>query len=206
MNQLFKVSALMTLALGLSLTGCSSDDESTSSAATGGSPASTGGSSSGGSSSGGTAGMGGMPVVEKNILETAKAAGSFKTLLAAVDAAGLTATLNGPGPFTVFAPTDAAFEALPAGTLDTLLKPENKATLAGILSYHVVAGEVLAADVVKLSEATTVNGAKVSIAVVDGKVILTDGVGGKSEVVTTDITASNGVIHVLSAVLLPPAG
>ena len=133
-----------------------------------------------------------------DIVDTAVAAGSFKTLATALGAAGLVETLKGPGPFTVFAPTDEAFAKLPAGTLESLLKPENKAKLAGILSYHVVAGEVMAADVVKLTSAKTVNGQSVKIAVDGGKVEV-DG----ANVVKTDIGASNGVIHVIDTVLLP---
>jgi uncharacterized surface protein with fasciclin (FAS1) repeats len=133
-----------------------------------------------------------------DIVDTAVAAGSFNTLAAALKAAGLVETLKGPGPFTVFAPTDEAFAKLPAGTLDSLLKPENKAKLAGILTYHVVPGKVMAADVVKLTSAKTVNGQSVKIAVNDGKVTV-DG----ANVVKTDIAASNGVIHVIDAVMLP---
>jgi len=133
-----------------------------------------------------------------DIVDTAVAAGSFNTLAAALKAAGLVETLKGPGPFTVFAPTDAAFAKLPAGTLGSLLKPENKATLAGILTYHVVAGKVMAADVVKLTSAKTVNGQSVKIAVDGGKVKV-DG----ANVVKTDIVTSNGVIHVIDTVLLP---
>ena len=133
-----------------------------------------------------------------DIVDTAVAAGSFNTLAAALKAAGLVETLKGQGPFTVFAPTDEAFAKLPAGTLDSLLKPENKAKLAGILTYHVVSGKVMAADVVKLSNAKTVNGQSVKIAVNGGKVTV-DG----ANVVKTDIAASNGVIHVIDAVLLP---
>ena len=136
--------------------------------------------------------------MKKDIVDTAVAAGDFKTLAAALQAAGLVETLKGPGPFTVFAPTDAAFAKLPAGTLDSLLKPENKAKLAGILTYHVVPGKVKAADVVKLTSAKTVNGQAVTINVADGKVTV-DG----ANVVKTDIGASNGVIHVIDAVLLP---
>ena len=115
-----------------------------------------------------------------------------------MQAAGLVETLKGPGPFTVFAPTDEAFAKLPAGTLESLLKPENKAKLAGILTYHVVAGKVMAADVVKLTSEKTVNGQSVKIAVDGGKVKVND-----ANVVKTDIAASNGVIHVIDAVLLP---
>jgi len=133
-----------------------------------------------------------------DIIDTAVAAGSFNTLATALKAADLVATLKGPGPFTVFAPTDEAFAKLPPGTLESLLKPENKAKLAGILTYHVVSGKVMAADVVKLTSAKTVNGQSVKIAVDGGKVKV-DG----ANVVKTDVAASNGVIHVIDAVLLP---
>ena len=136
--------------------------------------------------------------MKKDIVDTAVAAGDFKTLAAALQAAGLVETLKGPGPFTVFAPTDAAFAKLPAGTLDSLLKPENKAQLTSILTYHVVPGKVKAADVVKLTSTKTVNGQAVAINAADGKVTV-DG----ANVVKTDIGASNGVIHVIDAVMLP---
>jgi len=135
---------------------------------------------------------------EKDIVDTAVAADDFNTLVAAVKAAGLVETLKGEGPFTVFAPTDAAFKALPKGTLESLLKPENKSQLVGILTYHVVAGKVLAADVVKLSEADTVQGTAVKIKVKDGVVKVNN-----AKVVKTDIICKNGVIHVIDAVLLP---
>jgi transforming growth factor-beta-induced protein len=134
----------------------------------------------------------------KDIVDTAVGAGSFKTLVAAVKAAGLADTLKGKGPFTVFAPTDEAFAKLPNGTVETLLKPENKAKLQAILTYHVVPGKVMAADVVKLTGATTVQGQKIDIAVKDGKVSA-DG----ANVVKTDIGCLNGVIHVIDSVLLP---
>ena len=134
-----------------------------------------------------------------DIVEVAAAAGGFKTLLAAATAAGLVDTLKGAGPFTVFAPTDAAFAALPAGTLEALLK--DPAKLKDILLYHVVAGKVTADQVVKLTSATTAEGKTVKITVKDGAVYLNDNV----KVVTTDIPASNGVIHVIDAVLLPPS-
>jgi uncharacterized surface protein with fasciclin (FAS1) repeats len=134
-----------------------------------------------------------------DIVDTAVAAGSFKTLAAALTAAGLVDTLKGPGPFTVFAPTDEAFAKLPAGTLDDLLKPENKAKLAAILTYHVVPGKVAAADVVKLKMAKTVNGKDVTIAVTGADVML----NGTTKVTKTDIAASNGIIHVIDSVLLP---
>jgi transforming growth factor-beta-induced protein len=132
------------------------------------------------------------------IVDTAVAAGSFKTLVAAVQAAGLVETLSGKGPFTVFAPTDEAFAKLPAGTLEMLLKPENKAKLAAILTYHVVPGNVMAADVVKLKTAGTAQGQRVDIKV-DGAKVTVDG----ANVVKTDIGCSNGVIHVIDTVILP---
>jgi uncharacterized surface protein with fasciclin (FAS1) repeats len=135
---------------------------------------------------------------KKDIVETAVAAGNFKTLAAALQAAGLVDTLKGAGPFTVFAPTDEAFAKLPAGTVEDLLKPENKQKLISILTYHVVAGDVMANDVVKLSEAKTVNGKEVKIMVQGGKVMV-DG----ANVTKTDIKCSNGVIHVIDSVLLP---
>ena len=134
----------------------------------------------------------------KDIVDTAVAAGNFKTLATALDAAGLVATLKGKGPFTVFAPTDAAFAKLPAGTVENLLKPENKAKLTAILTYHVVAGKVMAADVVKVKSAKTVQGTAVTVNAMGGKVMI-DG----ANVVTTDIAASNGVIHVIDTVLMP---
>jgi uncharacterized surface protein with fasciclin (FAS1) repeats len=134
----------------------------------------------------------------KDVVDTAVAAGSFKTLAAALQAAGLVETLKGKGPFTVFAPTDAAFAKLPAGTVEQLLKPENKAKLTQILTYHVVPGNVKAADVVKLTSAKTVNGQAVTIAAGSGGVKV-DG----ANVVKTDVAASNGTIHVIDAVLMP---
>ena len=134
------------------------------------------------------------------IVDIAVADGRFNTLVAAVTAADLVDTLNGEGPFTVFAPTDDAFAALPAGTLDSLLLPENKQQLTDILLYHVVSGKVMASDVVGLSAAPTVLGKDITITVKDGNVFLNDTV----QVIITDIEASNGVIHVIDAVLLPP--
>jgi transforming growth factor-beta-induced protein len=134
------------------------------------------------------------------IVDIAAADERFSTLVAAVTAAGLAETLAGEGPFTVFAPTNDAFAALPAGTLDSLLLPENKQTLTDILLYHVVSGKVMAADVVGLSAAPTVLGKDIAITIKDGKVFLNDTV----QVIITDIEASNGVIHVIDAVLLPP--
>lgn len=134
----------------------------------------------------------------KDIVETAVAAGSFNTLAAALEAGGLIETLKSAGPFTVFAPTDEAFAKLPAGTLDSLLKPENKEQLVAILTYHVVPGKVLAADVVKLQSAKTVNGKEVSIKAGENGVTIDN-----ANVVTTDIDTSNGVIHVIDQVLIP---
>ncbi|GMU40899.1 MAG: hypothetical protein AMXMBFR23_17650 [Chloroflexota bacterium] len=134
-----------------------------------------------------------------DIVDTAIAAGSFTTLVTAVQAAGLEETLRSAGPFTVFAPTDAAFAALPAGTLEALLA--DPATLADILLYHVVPGDVRAADVVGLTSATAANGDAIGISVVNGGVVL----NGSSNVTATDVLATNGVIHVIDAVILPPA-
>jgi transforming growth factor-beta-induced protein len=133
-----------------------------------------------------------------DVVDTAVKAGSFKTLAAALKAAGLVDTLKGKGPFTVFAPTDEAFEKLPTGTVETLLKPENKDKLVAILTYHVVAGKVMAADVVKLKNAKTVQGSEIKIAVADGEVMVDD-----ANVIKTDIACGNGVIHVIDTVLLP---
>jgi transforming growth factor-beta-induced protein len=135
-----------------------------------------------------------------NIVETAVADGRFKTLAAALGAAGLVDTLKGAGPFTVFAPTDDAFAKLPAGTIEELLKPEAKQKLTDILLYHVVSGKVMAGDVVKLTSATTVLGKDVAIAVKDGKVFLNNA----AQVIIADINTSNGVIHVIDSVILPP--
>lgn len=134
----------------------------------------------------------------KDIVTTAIEVGSFKTLAAALKAAGLVETLQGKGPFAVFAPTDDAFAKLPQGTVETLLKPENKPQLIAVLTYHVVAGKVMAADVVKLTAAATVNGQRVDVKV-DGKKVKID----QAEVVATDIACSNGVIHVIDQVILP---
>ncbi len=136
----------------------------------------------------------------KDLVDTAVGAGSFTTLAKALAAADLVGTLKGPGPFTVFAPTDAAFAKLPEGTLDELLKPENKAKLRAVLTYHVVPGRVMAADVVKLTSAKAVSGDTLSIKVNGDSVML-----NQAHVIKTDIAASNGVIHVIDAVLLPPS-
>ena len=133
----------------------------------------------------------------KDIVDTAVAAGSFKTLVTAVQAAGLVDTLKGVGPFTVFAPTDAAFAKLPPATVQDLLKPENKEKLQGILTYHVVSGQVFAADVVKLTTAKTVQGQNLAIDIRDGVKV------NAAKVITTDIACTNGVIHVIDAVVLP---
>lgn len=133
-----------------------------------------------------------------NVLETASAAGSFNTLVAAVKAAGLEETLSGPGPFTVFAPTDDAFKKLPAGTVESLLKPENKKKLVAILTYHVVAGSMLAKDVVAAKSLKTVQGQQLKV-MTEGSDVRVSG----AKVVKTDIAASNGVIHVIDSVVLP---
>jgi uncharacterized surface protein with fasciclin (FAS1) repeats len=135
---------------------------------------------------------------QKDIVDTAVAAGGFTTLATALTEADLVKTLKGEGPFTVFAPTDEAFAKLPAGTLDDLLKPENKAKLQGILTYHVVPGQVMAADVVKLKSAKTVNGQSITIKVT-GDTVMVD----NAKVTKTDIMCSNGVIHVIDTVILP---
>jgi uncharacterized surface protein with fasciclin (FAS1) repeats len=133
-----------------------------------------------------------------NIIQTAIENGSFGTLVAAVTAADLVDTLNGAGPFTVFAPVDAAFAELPEGTVESLLLPENKEKLQGILTYHVVSGTVLSTDLTDGMEATTVNGAAITIHITDGKVFIND-----AEVVIADVVTDNGVIHVINKVILP---
>lgn len=135
---------------------------------------------------------------DKDIVEIAASAGSFKTLVAAVQAAGLVDTLKGKGPLTVFAPTDEAFAKLPAGTVENLLKPENKDKLTAVLTYHVVPGRVTAGEVVKLSSAPTVNGRAIRINAQNGKVMVDN-----AQVVQTDIMATNGVIHVIDSVIIP---
>ena len=134
----------------------------------------------------------------KDIVDTAVAAGSFNTLAKALTAAGLVQTLKGSGPYTVFAPTDEAFAKLPAGTLENLLKPEQKAELRRILTYHVVSGKVMAADVVKMTSAQAVSGDTITVMTRGGKVQV-----NHANVVNTAISASNGVIHVIDAVILP---
>jgi len=137
-------------------------------------------------------------LAKKDIVDTAIAAGSFNTLATALQAAGLADTLKGKGPFTVFAPTDDAFSKLPTGTVESLLKPENKDKSRAILLYHVVSGDVTAAQVVKLSSAKTVNGQDLKISVNNGTVMVND-----ATIVKADVVASNGVIHVIDTVLLP---
>lgn len=135
---------------------------------------------------------------KKDIVDTAASAGQFNTLAAALSAAGLVETLKGPGPFTVFAPTDAAFEKLPEGAVENLLKPENKDRLVSILTYHVAPGALTASDIVKLKQVKTVNGENLSIQT-RGEAVMIDA----AKVTATDITATNGVIHVIDAVMMP---
>jgi uncharacterized surface protein with fasciclin (FAS1) repeats len=155
--------------------------------------------------------VGGAPMFpDKNVVENASTAGNLKTLVAAVGAAGLVDTLKGEGPFTVFAPDDDAFKKLPAGTVDTLLKPENKSKLAGVLTYHVVAGKLDTAELGKMIEAgggkatlKTVAGGSLTAAKEGDAIVLTDATGGKSTVSQADVYQSNGVAHVIDTVLLP---
>ena len=146
----------------------------------------------------------------KTIVENAVNSKDHTTLVAAVQAAGLAETLSGPGPFTVFAPTNAAFAKLPAGTVDTLVKPENKTTLQGILTYHVVSGTMTSKEIAKAIRAgkgkatlTTVQGEPLTATMVSGRIILTDAKGGTSMVTIKDVMQSNGVIHVVDTVLMP---
>ncbi|MFD2781417.1 fasciclin domain-containing protein [Novosphingobium pokkalii] len=155
--------------------------------------------------------VGGAAMVDsKTIVQNASKSADHTTLVAAVKAAGLVDTLNGTGPFTVFAPTNEAFAALPAGTVDTLLKPENKAQLTQILTYHVVAGKVTAADLIAKIKAgggsaslTTVEGEPLTASLDGSNVVLTDAKGGKATVTIADVPQSNGVVHVINAVLMP---
>lgn len=155
--------------------------------------------------------VGGAPMFpDKNVVENASTAGNLKTLVAAVKAAGLVETLSGPGPFTVFAPDDAAFGKLPAGTVETLVKPENKEKLTGILTYHVVAGKLSAAELDKKieegkgkAELKTVAGGILTATREGPSIVLTDAAGGKSTVSQADVFQSNGVAHVIDSVLLP---
>ncbi len=146
----------------------------------------------------------------KTIVENASAAKNLTTLVAAVKAAGLVETLSGPGPFTVFAPTNAAFAKLPAGTVETLVKPENKDTLTSILTYHVVPGKLKSTDIANAIKAgggkamvTTVNGGQLTASMMGGKLMLTDAKGGMSMVTMADVGQSNGVVHVIDTVVLP---
>jgi uncharacterized surface protein with fasciclin (FAS1) repeats len=182
-----KIAAAGGIAALLFLSGCSSDsDEATSATTSAAAPAASE--------------MASEPAMEKpgTIVEVAAANEDFETLVAAVTAAGLAETLSGEGPFTVFAPTDEAFEALPEGVLDALLLPENKDALTSILTYHVVSGEVMAADVTA-GDVPTVEGSTIAITT-DGGVKINDA----ANVTATDVDASNGVIHVIDAVLVPP--
>jgi uncharacterized surface protein with fasciclin (FAS1) repeats len=152
-----------------------------------------------------------VEVVETpNIVGVASSNADFSTLVTAVGAAELVETLSGEGPFTVFAPTNDAFSKLPAGTVETLLKAENKAKLTSVLTYHVVAGKFEAAAVIEAInanngkfEVTTVQGGKITLSLVDGKVVLTDANGGKATVIIADVAASNGVIHAIDTVVMP---
>jgi uncharacterized surface protein with fasciclin (FAS1) repeats len=191
-----KVGHFLAASLCVSLFACSDDATSPASP----SPSSTATTTPTTTPTGSSTPDSGTPAGPADIVDTAIAAGKFKTLAAALTAADLVNTLKGPGPFTVFAPTDDAFAKLPAGTVDTLVKPENKAALANILTYHVVAGNVKAADVVKLKYAQTVQGGDVKIAVSGSEVTLNGGV----KVIQTDIVCTNGVIHVIDAVLATP--
>lgn len=193
MRRILPVAAV--LALALTTAACGSDDTtstaSTSTSMTTSAPATPSASPS-------------PSTASADIVDTAVAAGDFTTLAAALTAAGLVDTLKGPGPFTVFAPTDAAFAKLPAGTVDTLLK-DPKGDLTKILTYHVVPGKVMAADVVKLDgqKVKTVQGGELTIGVDGDKVTLTDAAGNTVNVTMTDVEASNGVIHVIDGVLMP---
>ena len=182
------------LAIALTTAACGTDDTETGAAAAAATTSATATPSPSPSES----------MAASDIVDTAVAAGDFTTLVAALEAAGLVETLKGEGPFTVFAPTDAAFAKLPAGTVDTLLK-DPKGDLTQILTYHVVPGKVLAADVVKLDgqKVTTVQGGDLTVGVDGDKVSLTDAAGNTVNVTATDIEASNGVIHVIDGVLMP---
>lgn len=150
--------------------------------------------------------VGGAPMYpSKNIIENAVNSKDHTTLVAAVKAAGLVDTLSGKGPFTVFAPTNAAFGKLPAGTVDTLVKPENKATLTGILTYHVVAGKLNAADLKNGQKLKTVEGEDLTVKTSGGKVMIVDAKGDTATVTIPDVNQSNGVIHVVDTVLMPKA-
>jgi uncharacterized surface protein with fasciclin (FAS1) repeats len=150
--------------------------------------------------------VGGAPMYpSKNIVENAVNSKDHTTLVAAVKAAGLVDTLAGPGPFTVFAPTNAAFGKLPKGTVETLVKPENKATLTKILTYHVVPGKLNAADLQDGQKLTTVEGEQLTVKKSGGKVMIVDAKGGSSTITIADVNQSNGVIHVIDTVVMPKA-
>jgi uncharacterized surface protein with fasciclin (FAS1) repeats len=192
MRRILPVAAV--LALALTTAACGSDDADT--AATSSAPMSASATSPSPSPS--------ESMATADIVDTAVAAGDFTTLAAALQAAGLVDTLKGAGPFTVFAPTDEAFAKLPAGTVDTLLK-DPQGDLTSILTYHVVPGKVMASDVVKLDgqKVKTLQGGELTIGVDGDKVTLTDAAGNTVNVTTTDVEASNGVIHVIDGVLMP---
>ena len=181
-----RLAALVTVvaATGLTLGACSSDGGSTSPTTTATQPATS-------------------TAKAQTVVDIAAGNPDFSTLVAAVKAAGLVDTLSAAGPFTVFAPTNEAFAKLPAETLDSLLKPENKQQLTDILTYHVVSANIMAADV-KPGMVTTVNGADFTVTADRGKVVITDGQSNRANVTKTDVVASNGVIHVIDTVLLPP--
>jgi len=191
MRRILPVAAVIALAITTAACGSSDADTAASSAA----PATTSAAPSPSPSE---------SMATADIVDTAVAAGNFKTLAAALTAAGLVDTLKGAGPFTVFAPTDDAFAKLPAGTVDTLLK-DPKGDLTQILTYHVVPGKVMAADVAKLDgqKVKTVQGGELTVGVNGDKVTLTDAAGNTVNVTTVDVPASNGVIHVIDGVLMP---
>jgi len=193
MRRILPVAAV--IALAITTAACGSDDADTAAAA----PATSSAAASPSPSASASESM-----ASADIVDTAVAAGDFTTLTAALTAAGLVDTLKGPGPFTVLAPTDDAFAKLPAGTVDTLLK-DPKGDLTQILTYHVVPGKVMAADVVKLDgqKVKTVQGGELTVGVDGDKVTLTDAAGNTVNVTTTDVEASNGVIHVIDGVLMP---
>ncbi len=140
---------------------------------------------------------------QKDIVATASAAPNLSTLVSAVQAAGLVETLQGAGPYTVLAPTNEAFAKLPAGTLDTLLLPENKSQLSGILTYHVISGDILSSQLTNGQVVPTVNGQNLTVEITDGKVYFVDAKGGKAMVTTADVDTSNGTVHIIDSVLLP---
>ncbi len=186
------IAAAAIIGLGIAAAGCTSAPTATSAAPA---PATSSAASSTPTMSASAA--------EMDIVDTAVAAGSFGTLATALTEAGLVETLKGEGPFTVFAPTDEAFAALPDGALDALLA--DKEALTSVLTYHVISGEVMASQVAGMDgqKVKTVQGGEITIKVADGKVSLTDAAGNTVNVVTTDVTASNGVIHVIDGVLMP---